>query len=86
MSRKAQKPLEAESAAQVDSYDLSIISAIAEDATISSKELSSRIHLSRTATARRVQNLLDKGLIETPRAKVDYKKLGFAIETTIQMK
>ena len=72
-------------AVDLDTYDLAILEALAEDAGQTTQELSSRVHLSRTAVARRVRNLRDRGVLGGFRAEVDFEKLGFAVRAHVYL-
>ena len=78
LSRRAQ-------AADLDAYDLAILEALAEDAGQTTQELSARVHLSRTAVARRIRNLRDRGVLGESRADVDFEKLGFAVRAHVYL-
>lgn len=70
---------------RIDSYDVAIMSALEENADQSDTELASRVHLSRTAVARRVSNLRDQGLIQPPRTAINYEKLGLSVRAFIRV-
>ena len=63
----------------IDNYDLAILAALADDADITSVELSKLVHLSRTAVARRIASLRERGILSNARYDIAYDKLGFAI-------
>ena len=69
----------------VDNYDLAILAALADDADISSVDLSKLVHLSRTAVARRIAALRDKGVLSNARYDIAYDKLGFAIRAFVSI-
>ena len=69
----------------LDNYDLAIISALSADAGLSTIELSRRVHLSRTAVSRRLQNLLDRGVLSPARYDVNFGKLGYAIRAYVSV-
>jgi len=70
---------------RIDAYDLSILSALADNASLTTIELSRVVHLSRTAVARRVTRLADEGVLEPARATVNYEKLGFGVRAFIEV-
>ena len=72
-------------AAGIDNYDLAILAALADDADITSVELSKVVHLSRTAVARRIASLRERGILSTARYDVAYDKLGFAIRAFVSV-
>ncbi len=69
----------------LDSYDVSIITALAEDSALTFKDLAARVHLSRTSVARRVDVLRDQGLLGVPQSTVDFEKLGFSVRAIIHI-
>jgi DNA-binding Lrp family transcriptional regulator len=79
------KGLNIESVVEIDAYDVAILSALSEDAEISSIELAKHVHLSRTAVARRVTNLRDRGVIGPAVVTVQYEKLGFSIRAFVEI-
>jgi Lrp/AsnC family transcriptional regulator for asnA, asnC and gidA len=72
-------------AADIDNYDLAIMSALTENAELTTIELSKLVHLSRTAVARRVAALRDAGVLGPVTAAVNYEKLGFSIRGLIEI-
>lgn len=75
----------ARSGADIDTYDLAILSVLSEDAGISTIELARRVHLSRTAVARRIANLRDSGILRPLRADIRYDKVGFGIRAFVEV-
>jgi len=73
------------SPADIDNYDLTILSALAENAELSTIELSRLVHLSRTAVARRIAALRDAGILGPAKAAVDYGMLGFSIRGIVEI-
>jgi DNA-binding Lrp family transcriptional regulator len=71
--------------AEIDAYDMAIISALSENARLTTMELSRIVHLSRTAVARRVTRLQDLGVIEPGRCDVNYAQLGFAVRAFVEL-
>ncbi len=69
----------------VDSYDLAILSALGQDSSLTSKELSAKVHLSRTAVARRITNLRERGLVSVPTSEVNLEELGLAIHAFVHI-
>ena len=72
-------------AAGIDNYDLAILAALADDADITSVELSKRVHLSRTAVTRRIASLRERGVLSNARYDIAYDKLGFAIRAFVSI-
>jgi DNA-binding Lrp family transcriptional regulator len=68
----------------LDSYDMAILSALSDNAELTTIELSKIVHLSRTAVARRVNNLSDSGVITPARIGINYDKLGFSVRAFVE--
>ena len=62
--------------AQLDSKDIEILSILQEDATLTTKQLTSRVHLSSTPVFERVKRLEKEGYIRKYAAILDADKLG----------
>ena len=69
----------------IDSYDLAILSALAEDSSLTSQQLAGKVHLSRTAVARRITSLRDRGLVSVARSEVNLEELGFGIHAYVHV-
>tara|TARA_B100000029_G_C16760506_1_gene661624 strand:- start:18 stop:494 length:477 start_codon:yes stop_codon:yes gene_type:complete len=61
----------------IDQIDLKIVSLLQKDASLSIKEISSKIGLSPTPCWTRIQKLQDKGIIKRKTAILDPIKLGY---------
>ena len=72
-------------AADIDNYDLAIMSALTENAELTTIELAKLVHLSRTAVARRAAALRDAGVLGPVTAAVNYEKLGFSIRGLMEI-
>jgi DNA-binding Lrp family transcriptional regulator len=70
---------------EIDAYDLAILSALSDNASLTTIELSKIVHLSRTAVARRVTKLADMEVLEPARATVNYERLGFAVRAFVEV-
>lgn len=68
-----------------DSYDIAILTALGKDPRMTTVELSKVIYLSRTAIARRILILRDKGAFLDVPDFVSYQALGFDIDATIDI-
>ncbi len=64
---------------KLDDYDKQILRILQDDATISNKELASRINLAPSSCLLRVKNLTKLGLIKRTVAILNEKKLGYDI-------
>ena len=72
--------------AQLDSKDIEILSILQEDATLSTKQLASRVHLSSTPVFERVKRLEKEGYIRKYAAILDADKLGKGFIVFCQVK
>ena len=69
-----------------DAIDLKILKELQRDARISWVELSERANLSASACQRRVQSLVDAGIITGFAARIDPRKLGYDIEAFLSVR
>jgi Lrp/AsnC family transcriptional regulator, leucine-responsive regulatory protein len=63
-------------AVDLDSFDIKILDAVADNGRISVTELAARIGLSKTPCNARLKRLVDEGYIQGFRAVIDLQKLG----------
>ena len=70
---------------ELDSYDLAILSELGANADLTTIELSERVHLSRTAVARRIAHLRDKQIIGKARVDIPYEKLGVGVRALVEI-
>ena len=68
-----------------DSYDIAILTALIQNPRITTVKLSSAVHLSRTAIARRISILRDKSAFVDIPDLVSYQSLGFDVDATIEI-
>jgi Lrp/AsnC family transcriptional regulator, leucine-responsive regulatory protein len=61
---------------QLDLFDRAILRILQEDASLSYAEVGDRVHLSASATLRRVQRMKDNGTIFATRVMVDPEHVG----------
>lgn len=64
----------------LDTFDLAILDALQQDASLTNAALSERVNLSPSQCSRRRSALEEAGVIRGYRAELDPKKLGFDIE------
>lgn len=72
--------------AMLDNTDLKILRELQKDGRIAWVELGERIALSASACQRRVQSLLERGVIESIRAQVDPEALGYEVQAYVSVK
>lgn len=69
----------------LDSFDIAILSALCENPRLTSVELSSFVHLSRTSVSRRITSLRDRGAFLERADIVSFPTLGFDIDATVEL-
>ena len=70
----------------MDSIDHKILKLLQQNARLSHQELADEVNLSASACHRRVKILESAGIIEGYQAKINYEKLGIAVEVMIEIK
>lgn len=70
----------------IDSIDHKILKLLQQNARLSHQELADEVNLSASACHRRVKILESAGIIERYQAKINYEKLGIAVEVMIEIK
>jgi Lrp/AsnC family leucine-responsive transcriptional regulator len=68
-----------------DPFDIAILSALAVEPRLSAVELSEIVHLSRTAVAKRILSLRDRGAFAENANTLSYSALGFDILAIIEV-
>lgn len=69
----------------LDAFDEALLRLLQVDAGLSYAELGERIHLSTSATLRRVQRLKEVGVITATRAIVDPRKVGLPLTIFVEI-
>ena len=69
----------------MDSFDISILKQLQVNGRLSNKDLASKIQLSTAPCLRRVKELEKRGVIESYKAKINAKKLGFQLLAYVQV-
>jgi DNA-binding Lrp family transcriptional regulator len=67
----------------VDRIDRAIISELALDSRLSIRTIAERVHISRTAAHKRVQNLVANGVIKSFAAQIDRKSIGLNVTAIV---
>ena len=70
----------------MDNYDIKILQALHENARITMKELSQKIHLSQPACAERVKKMEAVGVIRQYTTVVDWQALGYPLATIVRIR
>jgi DNA-binding Lrp family transcriptional regulator len=70
----------------VDRIDRAIISELVNDSRLSIRAIAERVHISRTAAHKRVQNLVETGAITAFTAQIDRKSVGLNVTALVIVK
>jgi DNA-binding Lrp family transcriptional regulator len=70
----------------VDRIDRAIISELSQDSRLSIRSLAERVHISRTAAHKRVQVLIETGVLKSFGAQVDRKAIGLNVTAIVIVK
>lgn len=70
---------------ELDAFDRALLRHLQEDATLAYAELGALIHLSASATLRRVQRLREAGVITATRAIVDPRRIGLGLTVILEI-
>lgn len=70
----------------LDDIDLAILRALQRDARLSHQALSEQVGLSPSPCSRRIRIMESKGIIEGYSARIDERKLGFAMNIFVSVK
>lgn len=71
---------------RLDKYDIAILAALADDYRIPTMRLADLIHLSRTATARRLEILRESGVLKTAAEVVDLQRMGLEVHALVELR
>ena len=72
--------------AQLDEFDLKILTALQENARITTQELAERVGLSATPCARRIKRMEDEGLIERYVTLLNPERLGVGLTVFVNVR
>lgn len=70
----------------LDRYDVAILSALATNTRLTSVQLSTMVHLSRTAVSRRIGALKKAQVLNDAAEVLNYGPLGFAVRAVVEIK
>lgn len=70
----------------LDRYDVAILSALATNARLSTVELASKVHLSRTAVSRRISSLKRSQVLNEAAEMLNYRSLGFGVRAVVEVR
>lgn len=71
--------------ADLDKYDIAILSALSTNTRLSTVKLASIVHLSRTAVSRRIAALKRAGVLRDAADVLNYDLLGFAVSAIVEI-
>ena len=71
--------------AGLDRYDLAILSALSANTRLSTVELASKVHLSRTAVSRRIAALKRMKVLNDAGDVLNYELMGFKVRATVEI-
>ena len=69
----------------LDRYDVAILSALATNARLTTVELASMVHLSRTAVSRRIVTLKRQRVLNNAAEVLNYESLGFGVRAVVEV-
>ena len=70
----------------LDKYDVAILSALATNTRLTTVELATMVHLSRTAVSRRIAALKKARVLNNAAEVLNYEPLGFAVRAVVEIK
>ena len=71
--------------ADFDRYDIAILSALATNNRLTTVELATVVHLSRTAVSRRITSLKRAGVLSSAAEVLNYELLGFGVRAIVDV-
>ena len=71
--------------AELDNYDVAILSALATNTRLSAVELASMVHLSRTAVSRRIAALKRMRVLYGSADVLNYASIGFGVRAIVEL-
>ena len=69
----------------LDRYDVAILSALATNTRLTTVELATMVHLSRTAVSRRITSLKRAGVLNEDAEVLNYESLGFHVRAHVEV-
>lgn len=72
--------------AELDRYDVAILSALATKTRLTTVEIATMVHLSRTAVSRRITALKRAQVLNDAAEVLNYEPLGFAVRAFVEIK
>ena len=69
----------------IDKYDMAILSALATNTRLTTVELASKVHLSRTAVSRRIAALRTMNILNDGADVLNYESIGFKVRASVEI-
>ena len=69
----------------LDKYDVAILSALASNTRLTTVELATMVHLSRTAVSRRISALKRMQVLNNDAEVLNYESLGFGVRAVVEI-
>lgn len=82
--RKGSAVSEKKRRADLDRYDLAILSALATNTRLTTVELATIVHLSRTAVSRRIATLKRMNVLSDSADVLNYELIGFGVRAVVE--
>lgn len=70
----------------LDKYDIAILSALATNTRLTTVEIATMVHLSRTAVSRRITALKRAHVLNNAAEVLNYEPLGFTVRAVVEIK
>ena len=70
---------------ELDRYDVAILSALANNTRLTTVELASMVHLSRTAVSRRITALKRDRILNDAAEVLNYESIGFGVRAIVEV-
>ena len=70
---------------ELDRYDVAILSALANNTRLTTVELASMVHLSRTAVSRRITALKRDRILNDAAEVLNYESIGFGVRAAVEI-
>jgi len=71
--------------AELDRYDVAILSALSDNTRLTAVELAERVHLSRTAVSRRISALKRMKVLNDSADVLNYESMGFKVRANVEI-
>ncbi len=70
---------------QLDRYDVAILSALASNTRLTTVEIATIVHLSRTAVSRRITALKNMNVLSDSGDVLNYESIGFSVRAVVEV-